>query len=154
MAATLVERLKPDHLDLDDVKQQIEQKTKDPEPKPTDDPRAQERFTFQFRWTDPRGKVWDGAFTNKILSIRERQLAGSFRSVLAAGIAASVLDDYTNELNLIISHLKYSLVDHPEWAKNLQDLQDPRIAQALYEEVLAHEATFLGPRPVTTGGKA
>lgn len=156
-APSLVEKLKPDHLeepvDPEAIKKKLDEKSGKQDPF-ANDPKGQEKYTFPFRWVDGRGKVWEGQFTNKILTIGERQLAGALRSHLARGISAGVLDDFTNELNLIISHLTYSLTEKPDWAQNLTDLQNPRVLQALYEEVLAHEATFLGLGPIAGGGKA
>ena len=149
----LVEKLKPTHLDPEELKEQIVQKSGKPDPS-ADDPKGKEKYTFAFRWVDGRGKVWEGEFTNKVLTIGERQQAGTLRAMLGRGVGPGQLDDFTNELNLIISHLTYSLVQKPEWAEDLTALQNPRVLQALYEEVLGHEATFLGFGSAAGGGKA
>jgi len=112
--------------------------------KEADDPRAQRECTFEFNWKDGRGKIWKGRFTNKVLSIRDRQLVGIMRSNLAAGISPSNLDAYTGEINLMIAHLAVSLTERPKWAEDLLVLNDVRLLQELYMEVANHESTFLG----------
>jgi len=112
--------------------------------KEADDPRAKREYTFEFNWKDGRGKIWKGQFTNKVLSIRDRQLVGIMRSNLASGISPSNLDAYTGEINLMIAHLAFSLTERPKWAEDLLVLDDVRILQELYLEVANHENTFLG----------
>jgi hypothetical protein len=153
-APTLVERLKPTHLDPDDLKDQIKEKSGTVD-KAVDDPKGLETYTFQFRWVDGRGQIWEGEFTNKILSIGERQQAGVLRAMLGRGVGPGQLDEFTNEINMIMGHLTYSLAEKkPDWAKDLTALQNPRLLQAIYEEVASHEATFFGLNQTTGGSKA
>lgn len=111
-----------------------------------EDPRTEKQYTFQLNWTDGRGKVWAGAFTNKILNLREHQMVGVLRARLASGLPIEALDTMTVEINLMVAHMTFSLVKRPDWAKDLQELENVRILQELYQEVLRHEATFLGYR--------
>lgn len=151
MAATavktpdLAERLKADHLAEADLKDEIVEQ--DPGAKvmalDPNDPKGREEYTFRLRWTDGRSKLWEGEFTNKILSIGERQMAGTLRARFS-NVAFDRLDALTSEINFITAHLTFSLKDKPEWAKNLRDLKDIALIQAIYEEVASHEATFFG----------
>lgn len=137
-----------DHLpSTEDMKAQVEQ-TVAPEkpPVPENDPRHQKEYTFEFKWTDGRGKVWQGTFRNRILSMRERSMAGIMRARLAGGQPYESLDILTREINLMVAHMTFSLAedDRPEWAKDLNAIDDVRLLQALYDEVLKHENTFFG----------
>lgn len=145
---------KPDHLrplipeEIDSLKEAISKKVESladgvPENE-AEDPRAQREYTFDFRWKDGRGKVWAGKFTNRVLNIRDRQLMGIMRSNLAAGISPTNLDALTAEINLMVSHLSFSLVSRPKWAEDLLALDDVRLLQEIYTEVVSHESTFLG----------
>jgi hypothetical protein len=135
--------------EIESLKEAISQKVEDlvaeeiPET-PSDTLKSQREYTFDFNWKDGRGKIWKGKFTNKVLSIRDRQLVGIMRSNLAAGISPSNLDAYTCEINLMIAHLSFSLAARPKWAEDLLVLDDVRLLQELYMEVANHESTFLG----------
>ena len=109
-----------------------------------DDPKLQEEYVFAFSWKDGRGKLWKGQFCNKILDVSEMQAVGVLRAKLSGGIDFGALDPLTSELNLMISHLTYSLTEKPEWAKDLRKLKDISLLQELYGEVASHEATFFG----------
>ena len=111
---------------------------------PENNPKAQKEYTFNFNWTDGRGKLWRGEFTNKILNIGERSLVGNMRARLAGGLAANALDILAQEINYMLAHLAFSLVTKPDWAKELQELDDVRLLQEIYEEVSSHEVIFLG----------
>lgn len=152
MVDNLDELLNPKHLITEDtsdeeLKKQVagvglpEKPEADPD-KPN--PRGEKSYTFQVDYKDARGKVWKGQFTNKILSIHERQQVGVMRSMLSGGQPIPSLDPMTIELNLIVAHLAYSLTEKPEWAANLRSLEDPGVLQAIYTEVDSHESYFLG----------
>ena len=66
------------------------------------------------------------------------------RSMLVVGQPYDSLDVATRDSALIHAHLNHCLVEKPKWAENLDEILDFRILQLLYEEVLAHEAHFLG----------
>ena len=145
----LEEEFKMDHLKSDvpekteDLKKEIEATPDKEESK--EDPKAQREYTFHFHWKAPKStKVWEGDFTNKILDIRTRSQVGVMRSRLALGVPLESLDELTAEINLMISHMAYSLIKAPKWAEDLRDLTSVRLLQELYAEVLAHESTFHG----------
>jgi len=124
----------------DDLKEEVQQDT---EPK-KEDPKQKEKYGFDFKWKDGRGKLWEGHFVNKILSIAEQQSVGITRAKLAGGMPTSTIDPLTAEINLIISHLTFSLEDKPDWAKDLRKLNNIELLQNLYQEVADHEAMFFG----------
>lgn len=156
-AAEILERLTPTHLQeendfsMDDLKQTVELGvgTEEVEEKAkTNDPRMQKKFTFNINWKDPRGKVWAGEFVNRILSIRDRQLVGIMRARLSNGLPAESLDPVTREINLMISHLAFSLEEKPGWAEDFREMEYLALLQTIYMEVMAHEATFFGRGPI------
>jgi len=109
------------------------------------DGRTNKVHTFHFRYVSAgSGKVWDGPFTNHVLTLRERQLVGIMRARLGGGLPVEALDPLTAEINLMLAHLEVSLDNRPDWAKNLAQMEDLGLVQSLYAEVAAHEATFLG----------
>jgi hypothetical protein len=88
-----------------------------------------------------------GDFTNKVLTIRERQMLGVMRARLSGGMTYDALDPLTNEINYMVAHLAFSLgdeKDRPEWARDLRDTENVALLQALYAEVASHEAMFFG----------
>ena len=109
-----------------------------------DDPKSKPEYTFDFSFKDGAGKVWAGKFTTKILNERERRNVGIMRSMLSGGQPYESLDLLTRDSCLVHAHLAHCLKAKPDWAKKLDELTDPRIVQQLYEEVMAHEAHFLG----------
>lgn len=108
------------------------------------DLRGEKQYTFPIEYRDGRGKVWKGEFTSKILTIHERSQSGSLRAMLGAGQPSNSFDSMTSELNYMVSHMTYSLIEKPDWAENLRALEDPGIIQAIFEEVDSHESFFLG----------
>lgn len=148
----------PAHLALSDTDQlkAAAEKAVTPEAKPTvdpDDPKLRDTYPFDFDWTDPRGRRWMGKFTNKILSIAQQQAAAVLRAQLGGGMSVVSLDVEAREVNLMIAHMEFSLIDRPDWAKDLRSLKDKRLLYRLYEEVAAHEGTFFG-HDESEGGSA
>lgn len=147
----LEEDLKPDHLleslggSTEELKQEIEGAEKAGEGTPDlDNPRLQKEYEFDFSWKDGRGKVWAGKFTNKILSIKQQQGVGVMRARFAGDTPVNAQDGFTAELNLMLAHMSFSLTKRPTWAEDLRELDNHRILQELYTEVMAHEASFFG----------
>ena len=115
-----------------------------------DDPKMKTKYAFSINWTDGQGKVWKGDFINKILSIRDRQMVGVMRARLGNALPSESLDILTQELNLMIAHLMFSLEAKPDWAEDLRDLQHVELLQNVYMEVMAHEAMFFRREVLTT----
>ena len=159
-AKEIKDRLDPKHLTSDDAKKALDQEVKalaavDDEGKKEDperDPKTQKKYPFDFEWTDENGKVWKGHFVNQILDIRTRQLVGVQRARFALGMPVESLDELTQEINLMVAHLTLSLTEKPVWAEDLLAMDDVRLLQEIYTEVLAHEARFRGREPAETTG--
>lgn len=113
----------------------------------TGDPRDQKEFTFELSYTDPRGKRWSGRFTNRILSILDRQRVKVLKARMSGGLPVAALDADIWTLNEMIAHLSISLIKRPIWAEELTDLYDEDLIGQIYEEVAAHEARFFRRRP-------
>lgn len=113
-------------------------------------PKDHAEYSFDFEHTDSRGKVWRGHFTNHILTIRERRLSKVMKAKMLGGIPVEAIDREAWEVAEMLSHLSLSLngtKEPPEWAKDFEKLQDPRILEALYSEVSSHEDTFFRRNP-------
>lgn len=148
----LRQRLEMTHLvSPDELKTQIEAAMSPPveEEEDTSNPRLEERYTFEFNHKDQRGKVWKGTFVNKALTLGERQMVGHLRARLNHPYTIEQLDALTNEINLIIAHLTFSLQEKPKWAQDLRSLHQFEVLQALYAEVALHEDIFLGYQKAT-----
>jgi hypothetical protein len=128
---------------VSDLKKEMEEEAGISKEKPhKDDPRDKEEFTFKVNYKDARGKIWDGKFVNRILTIKERRLVGPLQSRLLLGADITTLPASSIELAAIQAHLAYSLKEKPDWAENLDDVNDPNVLYTIYEEVASHEAFF------------
>lgn len=109
-------------------------------------PKLKEEYTFQFDWTDGRGKRWAGEFTNKVLTMRDRQTIGAWQAQWQLGLSHQSFDPEISGMNYLLAHMAVSLKPGKgaDWAKDLQSLTNTDLVQALYEEVASHEATFHG----------
>lgn len=147
-SAELKKRMEPTHLSTEELKDEVVEKAQGvenpPEPEPDADPRANRRYPFNFEFKDGNGKVWKGKFVSEVPDIRTRTMIGSLQAQLANNVPADALEPGVRRLNLILAHLTFSLVERPKWAEDLGALFDPQLLNAIYEEVAAHEATFLG----------
>lgn len=146
--ANLQDRLIPSHLlpeTEEGLKEEVnEAVVKIDEKEPVKDPRDEEEYTFQLKFTDGRGKLWQGRFVNRIVNIHDQQLIGVMQSRLGGGQPLNSLDALIAELNMMVAHLTRSLKDRPDWAKNLLAITNYEIVQAIYMEVASHEAHFHG----------
>lgn len=151
----LVERLTPKHLEgIPETEAELKKEVKEnsrkttsldkKETDPEHDPKSYNEYTFDFDWTDGRGKVWKGKFVNKILTIGDKQSVGIMRARLADGLPVESIDPLTQEINLMVSHLAFSLKQRPKWAEDLLALNNVALLQEIYLEVASHEAIFLG----------
>jgi len=144
-------RLEPNHLkpDLDKMKTSVEEKAtpdddeKEKDKKAAEDPRSKTPYTFQFKWKDTRGKLWQGQFTTKILNANEERLSGIMQAQLCGGIPYDNLDPYTLEIGFVIAHLAFSLSEKPKWYANIMDRPDGfPVIQAVMREVRSYEDWF------------
>jgi len=120
-----------------------------------DDPKTKEEYTFQFKYSNGRGKTWRGEFTNRIISMQDRQIIASLQAQWQGAMPHAAIDPDLATFNFILAHLAVSLKlgKGTDWAKDLRALHDPDLIQALYEEVSLHEATFHGRIKAAKGGK-
>lgn len=157
--AELAKKFSPTHItdqipeNTEDLKKEVEGSvsTKKEEPSPTEDPKSQKEYTFKFDWTNPVGKRYQGEFTNKILTIADKQNVGIMRARLGGGMPVESLDGLTIEINLMVSHMTFSLIKTPTWADDLRALIEHELIQEIYMEVASHEATFSGYGAVKEG---
>ena len=158
----IIERFSPKHIselveeDTEKLKKDIEEASRDKEPAQKDyskDPRSEKVYTFDFHHREKNGRVWDGRFTNKILSIKDWQTVGIARSKMSAGLPYQSLDPLTMEINIMVSHLMFSLQEYPEWASDLRKFDSIPVLQEIYSEVASHEAVFHGDNPNKMGSE-
>jgi hypothetical protein len=141
---TLQERLRMTHLegDIDELKERVAASVSVPEAA-GDAPPDEETWTFPFSYTDARGQVWAGTFTNEILDLEKQGYVANLRSRLQGGQPQDSIDPSIIELNLAIAWLAYSLVGKkPDWAKNLRKIKDPEVVMSLYVKARAHEDRY------------
>jgi hypothetical protein len=104
-----------------------------------------EVYAFELDWEDHRKRRWQGRFTNKILTIRERKLFGSLRARQAGGVPLESLSPDTSSLIFMTCWMEISLQDpRPEWFRDIDSLSNINLIEAVFEEVAAHERTFHG----------
>lgn len=135
-----------DDADDADLKAQVEDTTPDDEgaEKAGADKRTEREYPFHFEFTDDRGKKWEGAFVNRILSIADRGRAGVLEASLNNGLPHDSIPNLIRTAHHAIAHMTFSLDERPEWAKNLRKLTDLEIIFALFQEVAEHERVFHG----------
>ena len=133
---------------LSEVKEEIEAKantTKEVE----SDPREAREYTWRFEYKAPDGTVYRGLFTNQIIDLGTRLKVAQLESTLLGGVNYHSVDDLMGSVAKAIAHMEWSLkareqLSPKDWAKDFRDLHTSAPLLALYEEVMAHEATFLG----------
>jgi hypothetical protein len=148
--------------DLDALRAKIQETT----PKVTEpeaakeevkDPRDSKIYAFDLDFRDKRGKHWQGRFQNKILNVKEKMEAGILKAKLMGGAPIQSVDGFTDSLMEYVSHLTFSLITRPEWAKNILDIEDVEVVTSIYQEVSAHEARYFRygeqPKSSESGGE-
>lgn len=111
------------------------------------DPKDNREYSFVFDYQDFKGRRYRDRFTNQILSPNQEIQVGVLKAQLLGRVPYDSIDVYVRELSHRISHLTVSLIKRPKWAAELGDLLDTKIIHKLYEEVMAHEATFRRSEP-------
>lgn len=148
------QRLTPTHLQpatVEDAKEAVEAVAAQAKVSPEDAKRKkmqEKKYPFAFDFTATNGKKYEGSFTSVIPDMKTRGSIGIYRSQLAGGMPFSSIDPVTSERFFVLAHLTFMLESAtlPEWAKNLEAIDDPEVLFALWSEVQAHETTFLGRR--------
>lgn len=103
--------------------------------------------SFNFRFTDRRGRTWSGSFKAHVLTTREKVQVGLLRAQLAGNAPVEALDAVTYNLLEMVSFLDVALDSKPTWADDLLELHEMGVLRALYEEVANYEARFHGAVP-------
>lgn len=137
------------HLHAHELKEELNQdfpSAREPEAaaeaKAQRDPRDREEWSFDFSYTDSRGKQWIGRFTNKILNLGERQKAGILVARFNGGSPVHALPPDVTFINEALAHLEFSLTDRPPWAQDLQSTYDAGLIMALYNKAQEHERVY------------
>lgn len=123
--------------------------TEAPEAQASDNPLANEEFTFHVDWTDGLGQRKTGDFKNRILTIEQRLNVGLLKARLSRNTPWVALDDDTQYLFEMIAHLTESLVEKPAWFK-ATDMRDVGLLNHVYERVAEHETFFRRSGPTQT----
>ncbi len=127
------------------IRRRLDAKKEDTEAdKEAADPKAQEEYTFQFKWTDGNGKLWKGTFTNRVLTHTDRQWVGALQSEWQLGKPHDSIDPEVSAMNYMLAHMTATLKHDVDWAKDIRKLHSTELLQELYKEVASHEATFHG----------
>jgi|2_EtaG_2_1085320.scaffolds.fasta_scaffold60753_3 hypothetical protein len=103
-------------------------------------------YIFNFRFEAEGGRVYEGTFTNHVLTNTQRLDVAVAAARMRQGMPAESLDLMANIWLEKMAHMAISLPqdERPEWAQDLGALYDDTLITALYKEVLGHEATFHG----------
>lgn len=115
---------------------------------------TQEVATFPFSWTSGTGEVFEGDFSNHILSVEDIGTVGRAVAQLNGGMPYESIPPLHRDLHDRLGHLLVSLKSRPEWAKHLVKLKHSEIIYALYRVVETHEGIFRGrftPEEAGTG---
>lgn len=124
------------------VLREVQPAAPSPPPQVRADPRDQDEWTFQFSWTDPRGKVWSGTFTNSILTMGEQQAVAALIARCTANAPwDAIIPDVQFTLRAV-AHMSFSLKSDAPWAKDLRKLKDPALVLALWGKVASHETRY------------
>lgn len=112
-------------------------------PDPSDDPRSRNPYSFQFDWTDTRGKKWTGSFTTHYPTPMDLMRAGVMQARMNGSTVRDALDPLSDEIAFIVSRLSYCLDKRPNWFKDPTAIVDGvPLLQAVYERVLDFEQWF------------
>jgi hypothetical protein len=142
---------------LDEIRDEIvrtEEQTQDPEVAALEDKRLQRDWTFQFKFTDGSGKVFEGSFTNRVPDIATKLRIHQASVKLSGGAAWEALPPRFQSLCSSLAYMTFSLIEKPKWANDLRAVLDEDLVFALFEEVFSHERTFLGRKDPEGAGEA
>lgn len=110
---------------------------------PSNDPRNQKVWIFQFEYEDQKKAKKTGTFTNKILNLADRTKVDVFAAQLGGGLPFNSLDPISAERNRALAWLSLSLAeDRPSWAKNLFEIEDEALLFSLWEKIQSHERFY------------
>jgi hypothetical protein len=134
---------------IQDVRAQVAQAfsrpTAPPKAAPVVDGRLEREYTFDFAYTDLRGHVWKGTFTNRVMSVGDKAQHGIICAKRRQALPPDAVSATTYELIYTATWLEMSLQKPiPAWAEDPFSLTDDALLLALFEEVARHERIFRG----------
>lgn len=106
------------------------------------DPRDSEEYSFYFEHVNRRGEVYEGRFTNRILTLEQTQQVHVLKARMLQSMPASALSDEIAATTQILAHMSISLDHKVEWAKDLRSLRDPSVVWKLWAKVEDHESHY------------
>ena len=108
--------------------------------------------TWNFRFqSNMDGKVYEGQFTCKKLSIMELSRLGVRKVQLNGGFhydenkPGQGVEEHIDSMNSMLAHLELAVIQAPVWF-NPEYLYDPELLQAIYTEVVTFENSFFRPQ--------
>lgn len=111
---------------------------------PEADGSTKEDREYRFFFKGPT-KALSGWFTHRVPSIHDRQRIAIILSNVQGGQPWSSFPPDVRLSNRALAYCSVCMIKRPDWADNLQELVDARVVVGLWEEGVAHGATFLGP---------
>lgn len=96
------------------------------------------------------GKVYEGQFTVKKLSIRDLAVIGVRKTQLNGGyhynseVPGAGVDEQTDWINQTIAHLEVALIQWPMWF-DLEKIYDSELLGAVFQRAIEFENTFFRP---------
>ncbi len=113
-------------------------------PAPDDNLLLNKTATLHVKYTDERGKLYEGDITNTILTIAQKVSVDLARATMANGVRPDAMSQRYFNLLFAICWLKVSIKAGPDWALNLADSCDEDLVGAIWEQVSRHEDCFFG----------
>lgn len=110
--------------------------------------KTQKKYPFHFRYQTPRGHIYEGEFTNNILTNDQKFQLQEIVSRLFGGAPFDSIDGLARYTATCFAHISISLdIEHrSEWAKDFGQLVDDDVILEIHKEVSSHEETFRGRR--------
>ena len=107
--------------------------------------KSKKDYTFFFRYETKRGKVYEGQFTNHILTNDQKWAMEGIVSRVFDCVPLNTISPVARYIAHCAVHLDMSLdKERPKWAENLGNLTDEDVVTMLYREVTTHEDIFFG----------
>jgi hypothetical protein len=106
------------------------------------DPRDSEEYTFYFEYVNKRGEVFEGRFTNRILTLEQTQQVHVLKARMLQSVSMTAVSDEILATSQVLAHMSISLDHKVEWAKDLRALRDPGVIWKLWAKVEDHESRY------------
>ena len=106
------------------------------------DPRDSEEYSFYFEHVNKRGEVFEGRFTNRILTLEQTQQVHVLKARMLQSMPMSAISDEILATTQVLAHMSISLEHKVEWAKDLRSLRDPGVLWKLWAKVEDHESRY------------